>query len=184
MTGVLGRCLGAQLQAASLGADVYRGAAAEVGVLAVDLTPAAVEDPVSSALPRRFDALQWHGDTFDLPVGAVQLARSQACEQQAFVFKRAYGLQFHIEIDAARATEWGDVPAYAQSLRELLGPDGLSTIVEQVRRKERTSTELARRLFAPARTHGRSRHAGRLAHVRPQPEGQPPGEGAEQARAR
>jgi GMP synthase-like glutamine amidotransferase len=143
-----GVCLGAQLLAASLGADVYRGPAAEVGVLAVDLTPAAIEDPVFSVLPRRFDALQWHADTFELPDGAVQLARSETYEQQAFVFKRAYALQFHIEIDAARAAEWGEVPAYAQSLRKLLGPDGLSTLVEQVRHTERTSVELARGLFA------------------------------------
>jgi GMP synthase-like glutamine amidotransferase len=78
----------------------------------------------------------------------VQLARSEAYERQAFVFKRAYALQFHIEIDAARATDWANVPAYAQSLRELLGRDGLPTLVEQVRRSERDSIELARRLFA------------------------------------
>jgi GMP synthase-like glutamine amidotransferase len=143
-----GVCLGAQLLAASLGARVYPGPAAEVGVLPVDRTPAALDDPVFAELPPRFDALQWHADSFDLPDGAVQLARSAAYELQAFVFKRAYALQFHIEIDAARATEWGDVPAYAQSLRELLGPDGLPTLVEQVRRSERESIGLARRLFA------------------------------------
>jgi GMP synthase-like glutamine amidotransferase len=143
-----GVCLGAQLLAASLGARVYPGPAAEVGVLQIDRTPAALDDPVFAELPPRFNALQWHADTFDLPDGAVQLARSEAYERQAFVFKRAYALQFHIEINAARATEWGDVPAYAQSLRELLGPDGLPTLVEQVRRSERDSIELARRLFA------------------------------------
>ena len=78
--------------------------------------------------PPEFVALQWHADTFELPDGAVQLARSDAYEQQAFVFKRAYALQFHIEIDAALATEWGDVPAYAQSLDELLGPGALPTL--------------------------------------------------------
>jgi GMP synthase (glutamine-hydrolysing) len=143
-----GVCLGAQLLAASLGARVYPGPAAEVGVLPVDRTSAALDDPVFAALPAQFHALQWHADTFDLPAGAVRLARSEAYEQQAFVFRRAYALQFHIEIDAARATEWGDVPAYADSLRELLGPDGLPTLVEQVRRSEPESIELARRLFA------------------------------------
>jgi len=143
-----GVCLGAQLLAASLGARVYPGPAAEVGVLPVELTRAALDDPVFAELPARFDALQWHADTFDLPDGAVQLARSDAYELQAFVFKRAYALQFHIEIDAARATEWGGVPAYAQSLRDLLGADGLPTLVEHVRRSERESVDLARRLFA------------------------------------
>jgi GMP synthase-like glutamine amidotransferase len=143
-----GVCLGAQLLAASLGARVYPGPAAEVGVLPVDRTAAALEDPVFAELPARFDALQWHGDTFDLPDGAAQLARSEEYEQQAFVFKRAYALQFHLEIDAARAGEWGAVPAYAESLRELRGPDGLPNLVDQVRRSERATIPLARRLFS------------------------------------
>jgi GMP synthase (glutamine-hydrolysing) len=143
-----GVCLGSQLLAASLGARVYQGPAAEVGVLPVLTTTAAAEDPVFAVAPSEFLALQWHADTFTLPEGAVQLARSDAYEQQAFVFRRAYGLQFHLEIDAALATAWGDVPAYAQSLRELLGPDALPTLVEQVRLEERQSTSLARQLFA------------------------------------
>ena len=140
-------CLGSQLLASSLGARVYPGPAAEVGVLPVFTTAAAVDDPVFAEAPPEFEALQWHGDTFELPDGAVQLARSDAYEQQAFVYKRAYALQFHIEIDAALATEWGDVPAYAQSLTKLLGPRALPTLVEQVRRSEAASTWLARRLF-------------------------------------
>jgi GMP synthase-like glutamine amidotransferase len=67
---------------------------------------------------------------------------------QAFRVRRAYGLQFHLEVDAALASEWGDVPAYAQSLRELLGDDGLPALLEQVRRHEAETTALARRLFA------------------------------------
>jgi GMP synthase (glutamine-hydrolysing) len=142
-----GVCLGSQLLAASLGAPVFPGPAAEVGVLPVFTTAAAVDDPVFAEAPPEFAALQWHGDTFELPDGAVQLARSDAYEQQAFVFKRAYALQFHIEIDAALATEWGDVPAYAQSLTELLGPGALPTLIEQVRGSEAVSTGLARHLF-------------------------------------
>jgi GMP synthase (glutamine-hydrolysing) len=143
-----GVCLGVQLLAASLGARVFSGESAEVGMLPVTLTPAATTDPVFSALPSQFAALQWHGDTYELPEGAVQLARSQAYEQQAFRVHRAYGLQFHLEVDAALATEWGEVPAYAQSLRELLGDQGLPTLLAQVRRHETETTALARRLFA------------------------------------
>jgi GMP synthase-like glutamine amidotransferase len=143
-----GVCLGSQLLAASLGADVFAGPAAEVGVLPVFTTAAAASDPVFADAPGEFAALQWHSDTFALPEGAVQLARSDAYEQQAFVFGRAYALQFHLEVDAALATEWGDVPAYADSLRALLGDGALPWLIEQVNQTERESTALARRLFA------------------------------------
>jgi GMP synthase (glutamine-hydrolysing) len=143
-----GVCLGSQLLAASLGARVYPGPRAEVGMLPVFATPSAASDPVFEHLPAEFVALQWHADTFALPDGAVQLARSDTYEQQAFVVHRAYGLQFHLEVDAALATEWGDVPAYAQSLRELLGERALPTLIAQVRRHEAQTTGLARRLFA------------------------------------
>jgi GMP synthase (glutamine-hydrolysing) len=143
-----GVCLGSQLLAASLGADVFAGPAAEVGVLPVFTTAAAAGDPVFAGAPAEFAALQWHSDTFALPEGAVQLARSDAYEQQAFVFGRAYALQFHLEVDAGLATEWGDVPAYADSLRALLGDSALPWLIEQVNQTERESTALARRLFA------------------------------------
>jgi GMP synthase (glutamine-hydrolysing) len=143
-----GVCLGSQLLAASLGAAVFAGPQAEVGLLPVFTTAAASADPVFSAAPPEFVALQWHGDTFELPAGAVQLARSDAYPQQAFVFLRAYALQFHLEVDAALATEWGDVPAYAESLEALLGAGALPRLVDEVRRHEARATELARRLFA------------------------------------
>ncbi len=81
-----GVCLGAQLLAASLGASVAPGPLPEVGVLPVELTAAAANDPVFAAAPASFDAFHWHGDTYELPPGAVQLARSERYEQQAFVF--------------------------------------------------------------------------------------------------
>ena len=98
------------------------GRAPEVGVLAVQRTAAAASDPVFSLLPDEFRALQWHGDTFTLPPGAVQLARSDAYEQQAFVVDGAYGIQFHIEVGADLADEWAAVPAYAASLEATWAP--------------------------------------------------------------
>jgi GMP synthase-like glutamine amidotransferase len=68
-----GVCLGVQLLAAALGARVYPGAAPEVGLLEVLRTEDGGSDPVASILPERFTTLQWHGDTFDLPTGAVSL---------------------------------------------------------------------------------------------------------------
>ncbi|MGH2859074.1 MAG: type 1 glutamine amidotransferase [Solirubrobacteraceae bacterium] len=143
-----GVCLGSQLLASSLGARVFPGPRAEVGLLPVRRTAAALGDPVFRHAPDSFIALQWHGDTFELPDGAIHLARSDAYEQQAFAFGRAYALQFHIEVDAALATSWGDVPAYEHSLRELLGDGALPRLVAQVREHEMQATALARTLFA------------------------------------
>ena len=143
-----GVCLGAQLLAGALGARVFAGPAPEVGVLSVRTTPAAAQDPVFGGTPEEFAALQWHGDTFELPAGATLLARSDAYEQQAFVFRRAYGLQFHIEIDSGLTAAWGEVPAYAESLERTLGTGALTPLVAQVRQNEGAMTGLAHRLFA------------------------------------
>jgi GMP synthase (glutamine-hydrolysing) len=143
-----GVCLGAQLLASALGARVFPGPEAEVGVLPVHPTPAAAADPVFGVAPAEFHALQWHTDTWELPTGALRLAGSDAYEQQAFVFERAYGVQFHLEIDARLTAEWGAVPKYADSLRRLLGDDGLAQLTVAVGRHEPESIALARGLFA------------------------------------
>jgi GMP synthase (glutamine-hydrolysing) len=143
-----GVCLGAQLLASSLGARVYPGPRAEVGVLPVTLTEAARSDPVFAQAPGTFTALQWHTDTWELPDGALRLAGSDAYEQQAFVFERAYAVQFHLEIGVSLAAEWGDVPAYADSLRVLLGADGLSQLTAAIGEHEQRSIAIARSLFS------------------------------------
>jgi GMP synthase (glutamine-hydrolysing) len=143
-----GVCLGAQLLAASLGARVYPGPRAEVGVLPVALTPAARRDPVFCEAPDTFAALQWHTDTWELPDGAVRLAGSEGYAQQAFVFERAYAVQFHLEVGVSLATEWGDVPAYAESLRALLGETGLSSLTAAIGEHEPRSIALARSLLS------------------------------------
>ena len=116
-----GVCLGVQLLAASLGARVYRGPEPEVGLLPVTLTPEARNDPVFGSAPDDLVTLQWHGDTFDLPEGAVRLAGSSAYPNQAFRIARAYGVQFHLEVSGAMAREWAEVPEYVTSLERTLG---------------------------------------------------------------
>jgi GMP synthase-like glutamine amidotransferase len=142
-----GICLGAQLLAASLGGAVAPGPAPEVGVLPVELTAAAASDPVFAGAPARFEALQWHGDTWELPAGAVRLACSEQYPEQAFVFKRAYGLQFHLEADSGLVTDWGDVSAYAESLAQLRGDDALPALVDAVSNAQVQMLDLARSLF-------------------------------------
>ncbi len=142
-----GVCLGAQLLAASLGARVAPGPAPEIGVLDVELTGAAAADPVFAAAPASFPALHWHGDTYELPDGAVHLARSRLYPQQAFVFARAYALQFHLEADSALVAEWGAVPAYADGL-ERAGEVTLPALLAQLAHVESAATALARELFS------------------------------------
>jgi GMP synthase (glutamine-hydrolysing) len=144
---VWGVCLGAQLLAGALGARVYPGDEAEVGLLPVELTEAAASDDVFSVAPRSFPTLQWHGDTFELPEGATLLASSPAYTSQAFVYKRAYGLQFHLEVTPELAAEWGEVPAYADSLEKIKGPGALDRLVSQVGEHAGETLPLARQLF-------------------------------------
>ena len=99
---VVGVCLGAQLMADVLGARVYRNPHREIGWLPIDRTPAAKASGLFDGLPERPVVFQWHGDTFDLPAGAVHLASSEGCRTQAFLAgRRALALQFHFESTAA-----------------------------------------------------------------------------------
>ena len=143
-----GVCLGAQVLAAALGAEVRPGPAPELGVMEVELTAAAANDPVFSAAPARFSTLQWHGDTYELPAGAVRLARSASYEQQAFAVGDAYGVQFHLEVDGALAAEWMDVPDYVAELEELDGPEAPARMLAEVRAAEGQTVPLARTLFS------------------------------------
>ncbi|WP_028936375.1 type 1 glutamine amidotransferase [Pseudonocardia spinosispora] len=142
-----GVCLGAQLLAAALGARVYRGAEPEVGVSPVRITAAGASDPVFGGLPPEFPSLQWHGDTFDLPAGAVLLAESDAYPHQAFVVGRAYGLQFHLEVTPGLAAQWAAVPEYAASLEAVKGPGAAEDLLEAITRSAGETAALAMPLF-------------------------------------
>ncbi len=93
---VLGICLGAQILADALGARVYPNGHKEIGWFDIEgvSTP-----PGAPAFPKSATVFHWHGETFDLPAGAIHLARSAGCENQAFqVGSKAIGLQFHLEM--------------------------------------------------------------------------------------
>jgi GMP synthase-like glutamine amidotransferase len=96
---VLGICLGAQLIASILGSKVYANPQKEIGWFPIELNPPNVRHHALSALPQRTTVFHWHGDTFDLPKEALHLARSRACENQAFAIgNHVVGLQFHLEM--------------------------------------------------------------------------------------
>ncbi len=105
---VLGICLGAQLIADVLGGPVSRNAEPEIGWFEVELNEAGRAEPLFAGLPPRFTAFHWHVDTYALPPGAIGLAHSAACAQQAFSFDcgRVLGLQCHLEVTRDNAIEW------------------------------------------------------------------------------
>jgi GMP synthase-like glutamine amidotransferase len=142
-----GVCLGVQLLAASLGARVYPGSEPEVGLLPVELTEEARDDPVFAAVSTQLVTLQWHGDTFDLPAGATRLAGSLAYPNQAFRFANAYGVQFHLEVSPEMARDWADVPAYAHSLERTLGPGAAADFVALIEERAEEMLAAGRLLF-------------------------------------
>jgi GMP synthase (glutamine-hydrolysing) len=143
-----GSCLGVQLLASSLGARVHAGNEPEVGVLPVFPAEATAADPVLGPLAWPRPTLQWHGDTFDLPVGATLLATSPAYVNQAFrVGDLAYGVQFHVEVTAEMADEWGRVPAYERAARAVLGDGGLERLLADFRAAMPEMITDARALF-------------------------------------
>ena len=99
---ILGLCLGAQLMAQALGAKVYAATQKELGFFPVTLHPDASFDQVLSALPARFPATHWHGDTFTLPAGAACLGSSAMTPHQIIRYgKKGFGFQFHLEMTPA-----------------------------------------------------------------------------------
>ncbi|ERO63224.1 type 1 glutamine amidotransferase [Pseudomonas piscis] len=97
---VLGIGLGGQLLAQALGAQVRPCAASEIGWWPVEKYPSAQDSPLGLALPERLMAFHWHGESFDLPKGALPLYRSAACANQGFIWQeRAIGLQCLLQSD-------------------------------------------------------------------------------------
>ena len=103
---VLGVCLGAQMIAKAAGAPVTRNPVEEVGWGTVDLTDEGLADPLLRGLPGVLPVFQWHGDTFAIPEGGTLLASGTDCHNQAFRFRRSYGLQFHLEADRSLLAQW------------------------------------------------------------------------------
>jgi GMP synthase (glutamine-hydrolysing) len=146
----LGVCLGVQLLAAALDARVYSLDRAEVGLLPVELTEKGREHPLFAGIEEPLVSLQWHGDTFELPQGAVRLASSPAAANQAFEAAQgpAFGVQFHLEVTPQMAREWAEVPAYRDALARTLGEERGAAFLAELERRAEELHPGARRLFS------------------------------------
>lgn len=143
---VIGVCLGAQLLARAAGARVYAKRPREIGLFDIEMTPQAGEDPLFSLFSQPQEVFQWHGDTFDLPAGAVHLARSQRFEHQAFrLGRRVYALQFHIE--CGPATVNSIVEACRRELAELPPEDSFEQFIPRLPAALREQQKLAREMI-------------------------------------
>jgi len=123
----LGICLGAQLIASAMGANVYPGKAKEIGWYDLTLTDAGQQSALRYLAPEHCSMLHWHGETFDLPEAAILLASSEKCINQAFsVGGHVLALQFHPEITQRAMEKW-----FIGHIGEIMQTEGVS--VEQLR---------------------------------------------------
>ena len=132
---LIGICLGAQLLARALGAEVRPGDGPELGFAPIDVLDPA--DPVLGALAPSTTVLHWHSDVFDLPAGARSLASTLQTEHQAFRYGNAWGVLFHPEADAALLESWLAVPEMAQEAEGVLGRLGVGGLPEAARMVEK-----------------------------------------------
>ena len=145
----LGICLGHQLLAEAVGGRVALGKTPEVGALQIMKTEAGRRDPLFAGVPDPINVLQWHGAEVNaLPEGAEVLARSDACEIQAFRFgDRAYGLQSHVEVTGGTVADWAAIPEYARALEVALGAGAVDRVAADVERNLTGYTAVARTLY-------------------------------------
>jgi len=114
----LGICLGAQLIAKACYAPVIKASHKEVGWRSVSLTDAGSKDILFEGIPGTMQVFQWHEDTFDIPYGGKLIVTSGACPNQAFRYRNAYALQFHIEVTRSMLLDWlGTMPSCEGCMR-------------------------------------------------------------------
>ncbi|MFC3898197.1 type 1 glutamine amidotransferase [Lentzea rhizosphaerae] len=147
-TPFFGVCLGAQILASAFGAQVYPARQREFGIHAVRMAAPSFDDPLFGGLPRTLQVFQWHGETFDLPVGAVLLAEGDDVPHQAMrIGTKAYGLQFHAEVSTGLLADWLAVPSCAGEVAEELGPGAARALTADLRIAETRMLRLAERIF-------------------------------------
>jgi GMP synthase (glutamine-hydrolysing) len=146
---VLGICLGGQLIARALGAEVGRSPEKEIGWYDLSPTEEGRTDPLFSHLRETEKIFQWHGDSFAIPEGAVHLASSGGCPNQAFRYgDRIYGLQFHLEVDQPMIERWLRVPENIEEIGRMNGATSADRIRAETALHIDTTVGLAGRVFS------------------------------------
>lgn len=163
---VLGVCLGAQLIASALGARVYRNPSKEIGWFPIR---AVAHSGPSFGFPSECNVFHWHGETFDLPEGATLLARSEACEHQAFQLNRnVIGLQFHPEMTPDGAL------ALVENCRHELMPDQYVQSEAELRAVPASRYEAGNELMSQVMAYLLDGRVNKALHPNARPRGQQP----------
>ena len=145
---VLGICLGSQLLAKALGAEVRKNKKPEIGWYDVTPTPEGTKDNLISRFDGTEKIFQWHGDTFELPNGAVHLASSHYCNNQAFKYgNNIYGFQFHLEVDTRLIERWLKVPENKKDIENTNGEISCEVIWQQTPKHIKRLIDLSNAVF-------------------------------------
>jgi GMP synthase (glutamine-hydrolysing) len=146
---VLGICLGAQLIARTLGAEVYPSEEKEIGWYDVSPTRDAGEDLLLSEFRDKEKVFQWHGDTFEIPRSGVHLASSSVCANQAFRYAmNVYAFQFHLEVDAPMIHRWLRAPENQAEIATLQGKIDAGSIHKETLEHLERLHQLSDRVFS------------------------------------
>ena len=146
---ILGICLGAQMLAQTLGANVRKSAEKEMGWYEINLTDAGKKDSLLKHFQPSEKIFQMHGDTFDIPPDAEHLASSPLCMGQAFRYRdNVYGLQFHLEVDRAMIERWLCNSRNLKDLEETGGKCTVEKIKSETDKYLQHSIELSQKTFA------------------------------------
>ncbi len=140
---VLGICLGAQIIASALRSEVYPGKEKEIGWHNIRFLPSLGDYKICKSLPATRKVFHWHGDTFQIPKGAIRIAESHLFPNQGFIYKgRVIALQFHLEVAP------GNVKDLIENCRDELVPGPYIQTEQELLEKSRFTDENRQLLFS------------------------------------
>ena len=147
----LGFCLGCQLLGEVLGGEIVKSEPPEIGVLDINMTPAAKEDILFGDYPATIKAVQWHSFEvrgLESNPDVTILGSSDTTPYQIFKFRNnAYVVQFHVEVRSDTVMQWGCVPEYKNALESSLGGDALAEFDQAAQANMKEMNRLAEQLY-------------------------------------